>query len=383
MENANKIAKKDWLSTFNVVGKAKVGDFTYKIDEHSERSKWVYNALNLGIDCGEKFGNVYCELMGGYSEDGQNVIYCHGKDSNGNDDFDSRVTVDWEDRFDDEVLDSIGDMCFITVGLEKTDKGKTYYKRFLSAYDAIAYVSEHLEDGMVINVRGNIKYSMYQDKTQVRKNITNIALSSVEDESKYYARFTQSILIDKYSASLKPGNIDKDKGIMYIDGKVLDYIKEYNGVEIKGQYPFSKQFEFPMDFSNEAQCKKIMDKLFKVNKGITQITFEGEFIEGNAVIQKTWDDVPDDIKELVEIGAYSKEEAIARCAGNRDKEQRMVIKRPLIRLIGEDKTPVIQKFDSRYTEDELDMSYLFTNDSNDEDVDDGEDGNDMDWLKNL
>lgn len=383
MENANKIVKKDWLSTFNVVGKAKVGDFTYKIDEHSERSKWVYNALNLGIDCGEKFGNVYCELMGGYSEDGQNVIYCHGKDSSGNDDFDSRVTVDWEDRFDDEVLDSIGDMCFITVGLEKTDKGKTYYKRFLSAYDAIAYVSEHLEDGMVINVRGNIKYSMYQDKTQVRKNITNIALSSVEDESKYYARFTQSILIDKYSASLKPGNIDKDKGVMYIDGKVLDYIKEYNGVEIKGQYPFSKQFEFPMDFSNEAQCKKIMDKLFKVNKGITQITFEGEFIEGNAVIQKTWDDVPDDIKELVEIGAYSKEEAIARCAGNRDKEQRMVIKRPLIRLIGEDKTPVIQKFDSRYTEDELDMSYLFGNDSNDEGIDDNEDGNDMDWLKNL
>ena len=53
MENANKIVKKDWLSTFNVVGKAKVGDFTYKIDEHSERSKWVYNALNLGIDCGE------------------------------------------------------------------------------------------------------------------------------------------------------------------------------------------------------------------------------------------------------------------------------------------------------------------------------------------
>ena len=69
----------------------------------------------------------------------------------------------------DEVLEDIGDLSFITIGLEKTDKGKTYYKKFLSAYDAIAYIKDHLEENRVVNVKGNLKYSMYQDKVQVHQ----------------------------------------------------------------------------------------------------------------------------------------------------------------------------------------------------------------------
>ena len=258
-DNRKIITKDNWVSNFTLVGVPKINDYTYKIDERSERSNWIYNSMNLGVDCGERHGTVYAEMMGGYSAEGQNVIYAHGKNEDGSDDFKTQITVDWDDRFDDEILETIGDLSFITVGLEKTDKGKTYYKKFLSAYDAIAYVKDHLEEGMVINVKGNLKYSTYQDKTQVRKNITSIVLSSVDDVSKYYARFTQSILIDKYSASLK--NIDKDKGVMYVDARVLDYLKEYNGIEVKGQFPYNKQFEFPMDFSNEAQCKKVMEKV--------------------------------------------------------------------------------------------------------------------------
>ena len=271
---------------------------------------------------------------------------------------------DFDDRFDEEILETIGDLSFITVGLEKTDKGKTYYKKFLSAYDAIAYIKNHMEENMVVNVKGNLKYSMYQDKVQVRKNITSIVLSSADDVSKYAARFTQSILIDKSSASLK--NIDKDKGVMYVDAKVLDYLKEYNGKEVKGQFPYNKQFEFPMDFNNEAQCKKVMEKVFKVKKGITQITFEGDLIEGGAVVTATWDDVPQEIKDLVDCGVYTEEEALARCSSNGSREQRMVLRRPMVRLVGEEKTPVLQKFEEKYTEDDLVLDYLYE-DNNDAD----------------
>ena len=31
-------------------------------------------------------------------------------------------TIDWDDRFDESILADIGDLCFTTVGLEKTDK---------------------------------------------------------------------------------------------------------------------------------------------------------------------------------------------------------------------------------------------------------------------
>ena len=388
MSNEKKMIKKeDWVSNFNLVGVPKINDYTFKIDEKSEKSAWIYNNMNLGIDCGEKHGTVYCEMMGGYSDEKPSAIYAHGKKDDGSDDFSTQIIVDWDDRFNEEILETIGDLSFITVGLEKTDKDKTYYKKFLSAYDAIAYIKEHLTENMVVNVRGNLKYSDYQGKTQVRKNINSIVLSKVDDSSKYFARFTQSVLVDKDSASLK--NIDKDKGVMYVDVKVLDYLKEKNGVEVKGQYPFNKQFEFKMDFSNEKQCKTIIDKLFKVKKGYTQITFEGDLIEGGATITATIDDIPQDIKDLIDCGVYTEEEALARCSSNGNREQRMVMNKPYIKLVGDDKIPVVQKFDERYKEEDLILDYLNVND----DDDDGEGANSssgdtessdsMDWLNNL
>ena len=388
MNEKKVINRSDWVSNFTLIGKPVINDYTFKVDEKSERSNWVYNALNLGVDCSDKYGVVYTELMGGYSEDGENKIFAHGKKDDGSDDFEKQIIVDWDDRFDDDVLEEIGDLSFITVGLEKTDKGSTFYKKFLSAYDAIAYVKEHLSADIVVNVRGNLKYSSYNDNVQVRKNITSIVLSKVDDPANYKATFTQTILIDKDSASLK--NIDKDKGVMFVNARVLDYVKEVNGVEVKGQYPYNKQFEFAMNFSNESACKKIMDKLFKVKKGITQITFEGEFIEGGAVVTATWDDLPDDIKDLVEMGVYSKEEALAKCTANGNRERRMVLIKPQIKLVGEDKAPVIQMFPERYTEEDLILDYLYKDKAADYATDDvlfgaDSDGEDdgLDWLANL
>ena len=384
MSEKKVIQRSDWVSSFNLVGKPVINDFSFKIDQRSEKSNWIYNSVNLGVDCGEKHGTVYCELMGGYSESSNNVIYAHGKKDDGSDDFSKQIMVDWEDRFNDDVLEEIGDMSFITIGLEKTDKGNTFYKKFLSPYDAIAYVQEHLTEDMVVNVRGNIKYSTYNDVTQVRKNITSIALSKAEPD-KFKATFTQSILIDKDSASLK--NIDKNKSVMYVDAKVLDYVKEINSIEVKGQYPYDKQFEFELNLENEKQCKSVYEKLFKVKKGVTQINFEGEFIEGGAVVTATWDDIPDDIKDLVEMGIYTEEEALAKCTVNGNRERRMVLKKPVIKLVGEDKVPVVQKFDNKYEEDELVLDYLYKESDVESDDDfvkiSVEDDDALDWLNQL
>lgn len=392
------ITKKDWVSNFTLIGAPKISkDYTFKIDEKSEKSKWVYNSMNLGIDCGEKFGVVYAELMGGYSEENENKIFAYGKKDDNSTDFDKQIVVDWEDRTNDEVLKNIGDLSFITVGLEKTSDGKTFYKKFLSAYDAIAYIKEHLTEDMVVNVKGNLKYSSYNDTVQVKKNITSIVLSKVDDASKYAARFTQTILLDKDSASLK--NIDKDKSVMYIDARVLDFLKEYNGVKLVnakgeakgGQFPYRKLFEFELNLENEKQCKAVYEKLFKVKKDITQVTMEGEFIEGGAVVTATLDDVPDDIKSLIGV-VYSEEEVLARCTANGNKERRMVLKKPQIKLVGENKEPVIQMFPERFTEEDLVLDYLYENDNveaPDDDTDElpfnaeSTEDDSMSWLNNL
>lgn len=375
------IKKTDWVSNFTLVGAAKVNDYTFTIDKQSERSSWVYNSMSLNVDCGEKHGSIRAEMMGGYSPDRENIIYAHGKDDDGHDDFSKQMKIAWEDRFDDTILDEVGELSFITVGLEKTTAGKTYYKNFLSEYDAIAYAQEHLEDGMVVNVKGRLQYSTYNDTVQVRKTIQSIVLSGADEPSKYYARFTQSVLLDKDSASLK--DIDKDKGVMYVNAHVLDYVKEINGTEIKGQYPFTKQFEYPMDFTNQELCKKIYDKLFKVKKNIRQVTFDGIFVEGGATVTATMDDVPDDIKDLIDMGIYSEEEALAKCSANGSRERRMILQKPVIKLVGDDKTPVVQIFDDKYEEDELVVNVDSDEDAPFDTDEKSSDDSDMSWLDAL
>ena len=67
----------------------------------------------------------------------------------------------------------------------------------------------------------------------------------------------------------------------------------------------------------------------------------------------------------------------------------MVLRKPMVRLVGDDKTPVLQKFEERYTEDELVLDYLYTNDDAEEESDDEnvaesiDAGSDMSWLDAL
>lgn len=384
------LEKKNWSNSFMLIGEAKINEYTYKTDEKSEKSDWIYNGLNLGVYCGETCGTVYAELMGGYGAERDNVVYVHGKDEDGKDDFDNKFTIDWDDRFDDSILESVGDLCFMTVGLEHDKNGKVFYKRFLSPYDMIAYIKENLEEDMVVNVKGNLKYSTYNDATQVKKEINSIVLSKIDDSSKYCARFTQTMLLTKDSV----GKADKNTGILPIYGKVLDYIKEYKGKEVKTNIPYEKAFEYELDLSDPVTSQKVVEKVFKVQKGVTEVTFEGDLIEGGAIITATEDDIPDDIKTLIEIGIYTLEEALVKCTVNSGREKRMVIRRPSIKMIEDkdgNKTPVIQKFEKKYSEEDLILDFMIgDNDSENssEEIEEADSeeipfNNDTDWLKNL
>jgi hypothetical protein len=342
-------------SQFQLIGEAKTNDYTFKIDEESN-SGWVYNNMNLGVDCGN--GNtVYCDMMGGYSSVNDSVIYVHGKkDDNGKevDDYENRFTIDWDDRFDQDIIDQVGKQCFITIGLEKDAKGKTFIKKFLSAYDAIAYIKEHLEDGTVVNVKGSLKYSPYQGNTQIKKEVNSVFLSKIDDSSKYSATFQQTILIDKDSV----GKYDKESGAFPISAYVIDYVGKYgeDKQEIKQNVAFPKLFQFEIAEAELEKGTKLLSKLFKAKKdNVNEIMVEGNIVEGQAKINITLDDVPDDIKELIELGAYTEEEALAKCAVGNTREKKMVIKKPVIRIVGEgdEKKPIIVRTDDKYKFDDL------------------------------
>ena len=389
-KSTEKKALKKGKATFNLIGRAKVTDKTFNLD-NSYDSGWTDNQMYLGVDCGN--GNiVYAEMRSGFFPDKDNVIRAYDKNEKDESGKSKSVEIAWEDRFDESLLDSIADSSFLTVGVEKDVKGKTVYKKFLTAYDAVEYLNEHLEDGVVVNVKGNIGYSEYEGNVSVKKDITSIVLSKVEEEEDFKATFSQTILVDTKSIGKK----DEEKGTMILDAYVVDYVgsPKIDGekVEIKKNVVFPRTFEVEINENPEITAK-MLQRFFKPKKGkLTEITVTGNLVEGAAIVNITEDDIPDDIKELIAMGLYSEEEAEKKCAvGNNNREKRMIIVKPDITYVGQgdERKPTVAFEENKYEDSDL---YFYEQALNDAGVDtssesegnsDDEASEDDDLLKML
>lgn len=375
------LEKKQWTQNFQLIGKAIVNDSTYKINERAEKSDWIYNSLNLGIDCGEKHGIVYADLMGGYGAERDNKVYVHGRNEDGTDDFKNQFIIAWEDRTNEKVLAEIGDLCFLTAGLEKTTQDKIFYKPILTPYDFIAYVKENLKNETVVKVKGQLRYSEYNGNIQCRKEINYIALYDATPDQ-YKASFTQTILLTKDSCDKK--SIDTDRATFIIDGYILEKFKEYNGYDLTenntirgGQFvPLTKRLEYaiPTAGREKAEIKslgeKIIDTFFKVKKNtVTQITLSGDFIESGAVVKGSLDNANEDVKAMVLMGMLSEEELLSQFAGNGNKERRMVATLVQIETIEKDDgTKMMQqkRIDEKFSEEDLMPYYMYKKEESDE-----------------
>lgn len=347
-------ALKKGKAAFNLIGRVKVTDKTFNLD-NSYDSGWTDNSMYVGVDCGN--GNtVYAEMRSGLFPDKDNVIRAYSKDEKDDAGKSKSVEIAWEDRLDESLYDSISDSSFLTVGVEKDVKDKTVYKKFLTAYDAVEYLNEHLEDGMIVNVKGTIGYSEYEGNVSTKKEITSIVLSKIDDEADFKATFSQTILVDSKSIGKK----NDDKGTMELAAYVVDYVgkPKIDGkkIEVKKNVTYPKTFEVAIN-ENPEITDKMLQRFFKPKKGkITEITVTGNLVEGGSTVNITEDDIPDDIKELIEMGMYSEEEAEKKIAvGNGNRERRMIIVKPDIIYVGtgDDRKPTVAFEDGKYDEDDL------------------------------
>ena len=383
-------ALKKGKATFNLIGRAKVTDKTFNLD-NSYDSGWTDNQMYLGVDCGN--GNiVYAEMRSGFFPDKDNVIRAYDKNEKDESGKSKSVEIAWEDRLDEALLDSIADSSFLTVGVEKDVKGKPVYKKFLTAYDAVEYLNDYLEDGVVVNVKGNIGYSEYEGNVSVKKDITSIVLSKVENEEDFKATFSQTILVDSKSIGKK----NDEKGTMELEAYVIDYVgsPKIDGekVEVKKNVVFPRTFEVEINENPEITAK-MLQRFFKPKKGkLTEITVTGNLVEGAAIVNITEDDIPDHIKELIAMGLYSEEEAEKKCAvGNNNREKRMIIVKPDITYVGQgdERKPTVAFEENKYEDSDL---YFYEQALNDAGVDtssesegnsDDEASEDDDLLKML
>ncbi len=361
---------------FNLVGEAKIGDFTFKIDEIAD-SGWKYSVMKLGVNCGD--GNtVYAEMMGGNyaTAEKQIPVYANAKD-----DFKKRLQIAWDDRKTPEILAEVADFNFVQVGIEKDVNDKTHVVKFISPYDAIEYLNEHLEEGMVVNVKGNLKYSIYNDNVQVKKEINSIFLSKATPD-KYKATFVQSILLDKDSV----GKFDKEERVFPISARVIDYAKMWGDREVKQNVPYPMNYELAVVEGKENKAKHIIKKFLTVQKGVTEVVVEGDIVESQKTVNISLDDLPDDIRELIEVGVYTEEEILNKQAAGGERVRKYVITKPYVQKTGEGDQAITQTFceHGKYEEEDLALDFMFADEEMEsQEVEEDVDDDDDDWLSEL
>lgn len=349
-------ALKKGKASFNLIGRVKRTDKSFNLNNTYD-SGWTDNSMYIGVDCGN--GNVvYSEMRSGFFPDNESTIRAYSKDDKDENGKSKSVEIAWEDRLDESILDTVADTSLITVGVEKDVHGKTVYKKFLQAYDAVEYLDEYLEDNVVVNVKGNLGYSEYDGNVSVKKDITSIVLSKVEDENDFKATFSQTILIEPKCI----GKTLEEKGTIELDAYVVDYVgkPKVDGkkVEVKKNVVFPKTFEIEVNENPEITAKMIKRFFDPKKKGqVNEITVAGKLVEGGSTVTITKDDIPDDIKELIEMGVYSEDEAVKKIAvgGNGNRERRMIVVKPDIVYVdqGDDRKPTVAFEEGKYEEDDL------------------------------
>jgi hypothetical protein len=333
-----KNAIKNGASQVTITGEVVLNENSFSLEASNGTFNW--NKAFFGIDT-KKDGAIYVESFGGYSTAFDNKIYVHGvveEDGKRKDDFQAKWEIAWEDRLTESLFEEIGDMCFITVGIEKDKEGKVFYKKFLSSYDAIAYMYSKLQSGMKVRVKADVEYSKYEGRAQRKKILKSIYLVDVQEEN-YGAEFEQVIYIDKTSTDFKP---DMNTGEISIMAKVPQYINKpkVNGVKqpVRGNCLFPASFV--MDTNNE-KADKLAKLMFGAqDKEVWYMTVIGKITKAGSTVEVGADVLPDDIKELVEYGALTEQEALEQVIGKVSKSEKWVITTPKIKKSKEGK-PIV------------------------------------------
>ena len=211
---------------------------------------------------------------------------------------------------------------------------------------------------MTLYIKGNMAYETTGENTYIKKKMTYIALSKAEPKD-YKAGFVQTILLDDQSVGKE---IDKEKNTINISAYCVDYIgkPKIDGkkIEVRKNFAIPVTFEYALDDDKELVAKQLKT-YFKAKKNeVIELTVVGKIVEGATIVNVTLDDIPDDIKELIELNYYTEEEALEACAvGNNNREKRMIIVKPYITVAGNDdkKIPTVAINKDKYNVNDLEF----------------------------
>ncbi len=350
-------------SYVTIVGKASIGDNSFSGEKVSSASGYVYKRVNIGVETSQ--GNkIYGEMMGGYAPSNPLPIKARTKPVDGQQE---NVDIDWADRLNDSIVDTVNDYNLIKVGLirenepaegqeptEEQANSKLIVKKFLSPFDAHDYIQENLKDGMMIMIKGKYAFSTYKDETQRKIEIESIFLSKSEEG---FANFVQTVILDEDSLTKEALKNAQETGEIVINARAVDYVSKLNGKKVGKNMLFDLPIVVKIDKDEPEKTQTIVQKLFKVKKGkIRELGVEGQIIEGYEQEEVNEKDIElsKDVKELIEMGLYSMEEAKKKMTVRGNRVSKLVFSRPFINRDKDDANKIsLDMNDDKYTPEDL------------------------------
>ena len=309
-------------NTFLFEGHAVIGENSFTINKTNNEGTWVYNSLNVGIDCGEE-GINYVNLMGGYNPKGGSYISIQKLDEEGKIlPRENNIQVDWENRldFNIESEENINKSSFVDVSIEKDNNGKNIQKTFITPYDAILYLKEHLVDKLPVVVRGHIEYRLNASNDWIPSHVVDNITVKSEEFLQPKTVLNLMVLVDK--DTLGAPNIEEKNVPLFV--KTAYYINKINKDVYKQTCAIPLKILFDLntiDFSNEKDKKKFTkgaELYFSPEKDKKDFTSEFMFrCHYSGGVKKTEikiEDLPTDIREGIENGFISQDQVMGNMA---------------------------------------------------------------------
>lgn len=380
---------KGGTARFKITGRVKIDEDSLPGAQQKEGSTWRHVNSSFRVQTDE--GNsIYVRIWGGYKTDNP-ILYKFSADRS-----EGMIQVKWDSRKESSVLEKVSNASLLRASLEKDETGKRITKEFLSEIDFEEYLQEHLHDGQLVTLTGEVEYSEYQGEVQRRFNLRNIYMAeSYEKDGETVEPTQESLLYQTYildndSVSRRANKELDDNGQTVINAFVPQYV---SSVRINGKYrelkktvPYAQglvvRVNKKSDGTDDLELKKkLVEKVFNVPRGtVREVTTINKIIEGynESTVDNLEDVMSPELRELVELGIMTEEEIKEQTSirGNKISE----IEYKGVRTHKNPDTGEVRPaiFDDKYTEEALVNPIAQMEDEElDDDYDDNYDDDDI------
>lgn len=297
-------------SQLYLTGVVKLSEDTFE-NEKTSKNGYTYKRMGFSVKVGKE-RSIWVGMMGGYAQ-GNPIIYAFNKNN-------EPIQINWKMRNNEQVLEQIAEYSFYKIALEKDNEGKLITKKFVSEYDAINYLKDHLEDGMNVVISAEADYSLYNDDVQRQFKVKTLALDegyTDKEKAKHEhrdpaARLSQTYLIEEDSISENYEEELEENGVTTINAYVPQYLGKVDGKELKKVVALPQQFTVRVKDDNVEGAKALVGSVIKPESSdaVREISMRMNILDGYSTsqVQLEEDDLPDEVKQLIEVGAMSLED---------------------------------------------------------------------------